>query len=206
MIHHHVKQLKRATVLIAMAIAAGFGAASAESSGTGCATPQTAMDIRRCDASVTAAASRKNELFLSRGSSVLVLRAGDAFDRAHVLVPSLPDRAVEAIYPALDAIYVVVREGDVGRMLRVPVRLDGVKEVGFTQKYVCHSRNCRSFPAQKAIRVISVPLPVAGPISEALANPETRGIRLRFVARGVVTYCYQPSEGRFVEVDVRGLP
>jgi hypothetical protein len=183
--------MKRGIVLC-LAMAACLGATRAETEA--CSAPQTPEEIRRCDPGATVAV-RRNELFLLRGSSVLALRAGQPLERAIVLIPPRPGREIESIHPALDAIYVVAREGGDTRLLRVPVRRDGVREVGFAQKYVCHNRNCRSFPARGAIRVIAIPLPVASRVAAAHADPDRRGITLSLVgpAQKTVTWPYDPA-------------
>jgi hypothetical protein len=185
--------MKRGMILC-LAIVACLGAARA---GT-CSAPQTLEEIRRCDPNA-AVAVRKNELFLSRGSSVLALRTGQALERATVLIPLRPGREIVSIHPALDAIYVLARGGGDTHLLRVPVRCDGIAEIGFTQKYVCHSRNCRSFPAFRSNRVVVVPLPVAGSVAKAHTDPSRRGITLWFAEKQHVAYVYDPSSARFGE-------
>jgi hypothetical protein len=185
--------MKRRLALCLMVLVASI--ATARAGTEACSTPQTPEEIRRCDPGVTMVAVRKDEFFLSRGSGVFALRAGQPIERATVLVPPRPGREIDSIHPALDAIYVVAREGGNTHLLRVPVRCDGVREVGFTQKYACHSRNCRSFPARGAIRVIAIPLPVASHVAAAHADPDERGITLSLVgpARKTVTWPYDPA-------------
>jgi hypothetical protein len=186
--------MKRKIALCLMAVVASIAVARA---GT-CTAPQTPEEIHRCDPGATVAV-RKNELFLSRGSSVLTLRIGQPLERAIVLIPPRSGREIEAIHPALDAIYVLAREGGDTHLLRVPVRCDGIAEVGFTQKYVCHSRNCRSFPAFRSNHVVVVPLPVAGRVAKAHTDPSMRGITLWFAEKRHVAYVYDPSSARFGE-------
>jgi hypothetical protein len=181
-------------ITLGLAMAACLGAARAGTDA--CSAPQTPEEIRRCDSGVTMVAVRKDEFFLSRGSSVFALRAGQSLERAIVLIPPRPGRDIESIHPALDAIYVVAREDGSTLLLQVPLRRDGVREVGFTQKYVCHSRNCHSFPARKSIRVTAIPLPAAGRV-EAHADPEQRGITLSLAGPAVrKTWRYDPP--RFI--------
>lgn len=178
---------------LCLAMVACIGAARAGTEG--CSAPKTPEEIRRCDPGVTMVAVRKDEFFLSRGSGVFALRAGQPIERATVLVPPHPGREIDSVHPALDAIYVVAREDGSTRLLQVPLRRDGVREVGFTQKYVCHNRNCRSFPARGSIRVLAIALPAASRVVEARADPDRRGITLSLIgpARKTVTWPYDPA-------------
>jgi hypothetical protein len=188
--------IMKRTMSLCLAMAACIGAARAGTEA--CSAPKTPEEIRRCDPGVTMVAVRKDEFFLSRGSGVFALRAGQPIERATVLVPPHPGREIDSIHPALDAIYVVAREGGNAQLLRVPVRCDGIAEVGFTRKYVCHSRNCRSFPARGRIRVLAIVLPAASRVVEAHADPDRRGITLALAgpSQRQQTWRYDPP--RFI--------
>lgn len=170
-----------------------------------CAAPKTLAAVQTCDGNVTAIAMRKDEIFLlSRKDApafeVRAVRAGKPLDRAVVLVPSHPGRTIESVHPALDAIYVLAREGTKAELLRVPVRSSGGAEIGFTQEFTYRCRNCRSFPAQRYNRVLDVPLPYDGIVSEAHSDPLAPGITITLenTARGEMILTYVPSLGRFI--------
>src|SRR6185503_14616526 len=74
---------------------------------------------------VTSVAMRGDQLFLlsHHGAptfQVLQMRLGQKVAEATVLLPARSDRVVESIHAAKDALYVVVREGVYGHLLRIP--------------------------------------------------------------------------------------
>jgi hypothetical protein len=197
------------SVAIASAVACvALGPALAGETPAGCVAGAALVSVKRCDESVMVVATRKNEVFLlslkgAPTAKLLAVRQGEALDTAAVLVRDQPGRRLEAVLPAKDAIYVLVREGGGAKMLRIPVRISGGSEVGFTQKYTYHGRNSRSFPALKQIRVLEVLLPYEGKAVEAHANPLTPGfsIALERAEAGKVWLSYDPSSGRFAKMD-----
>jgi hypothetical protein len=200
---------KSVTIASAFAFSCvAFGSAMAGETTAECVAGTTLEAVKQCDENVMAVATRKNEVFLlSRKGAptvkLLVVREGEALDTATVLVRDRPGRRLESVHPAKDAIYVLVREGSGAKVLRIPVRMSGGSEVGFTQKYVYDCRNCRSFPALKQIRVLEVLLPYEGEVAGAYANPLTPGfsIALERAGTGKIMLSYDPSSGRFVKVD-----
>ena len=154
---------------------------------------------------VKAVVVRKDEVFLlsrkdAASLQVLAVRAGKPLDQAVVLVPARSDRILEAVYPALDAIYVVAREGGDARLLRIPVRFSGAAEIGFTQDFVYRCRNCRSFPPQRYNHVVEIPIPLEGAVVEAHSDPHLSGITLGLESgtTGKTELTYDPALGRFV--------
>ena len=70
---------------------------------------------------------------------------------ARVLVPARPDRVVEGVHAAADALYVVVRQGDYSHLLRIPAGTDRIEEVA---------------------------LPANGHIGEVFTDPRAPGVTL----------------------------
>jgi hypothetical protein len=183
-----------------------FGSALAGDTPAGCVAGATLETVKQCDASIAAVAARKNEVFLlSRKSpsteQLLVLRQGEAYSTASVLLRDRPGRTLVSVHPAKDAIYVLAREGGDAELLRIPVRMSGGREVGFSQRYAHHCRNCRSFPMQKQIRVSELRLPGHGEVSDALASPTKAGISITMNGASEMVLSYDPSSGRFIEVN-----
>ena len=86
------------------------------------------------DDGVTGADARGDQIFLLSHKNaptfqVLQLRAGDPLSAARVLVPAQPDRVIEGVHAAADALYVVVRQGVYSHLLRIPAGTDRIDEV-----------------------------------------------------------------------------
>jgi prolyl oligopeptidase len=80
--------------------------------------------VARSD-SVTQFDMRGSEIFLLSHQNaatfkVLALRVGQPLSAARTIVAARPDRVVESIHAASDALYVIVREGVYSRLLRIP--------------------------------------------------------------------------------------
>jgi prolyl oligopeptidase len=83
---------------------------------------------------VTAADARGDQLFLlsHKGAptfQVLQVRAGEPLSSATVLVPARPERVIEGVHAAADALYVVTREGVYSHLLRIPAGTDRIEDV-----------------------------------------------------------------------------
>jgi prolyl oligopeptidase len=94
--------------------------------------------IARTD-NVTGFDQRGDDLFLLSHQDaptfkVLQLRAGDPIAAAKTLVPAQPNRVIEGVHAASDALYVRVREGVYSHLLRVPAGTDRVEEVALPFK------------------------------------------------------------------------
>lgn len=119
------------------------------------ASTRWTMAIARKD-DVTGIDARGDELFLlshhdAPTFQVLSLHAGEPLSKAKTLVPARPDRVIEGVHAAADALYVRVREGVYSHLLRVPAGTDTVSEV---------------------------PLPFKGIIGSAFTDPRVPGVEI----------------------------
>jgi prolyl oligopeptidase len=137
--------------------------------------------ITRAD-EVTNADMRGSEIFLLSHKNaptfqVLTVRAGQALSAASVLMPSQPDRVIEAIHAASDALYVVSRHGAYSQLLRIPAGTNTVEEV---------------------------PLPFASHIGEAFTDPRTPGVILTLSSWVVppTLFAYQPASKTFTDLKI----
>ena len=80
---------------------------------------------------------------------VLSVRAGQSLSTAKTLLAASPDRVIEAIHAAADALYVLANRGAYSQLLRIPAGSDQVEEVT---------------------------LPFAGHATEAFADPRVPGV------------------------------
>ncbi|HLZ84819.1 MAG TPA: prolyl oligopeptidase family serine peptidase, partial [Caulobacteraceae bacterium] len=86
------------------------------------------------DDGVTGADARGDQIFLLSHKNaptfqVLQARAGEPLASARVLIPASPDRVIEGVHAAADALYVVVRQGVYSHLLRIPAGTDRAEEV-----------------------------------------------------------------------------
>jgi prolyl oligopeptidase len=111
---------------------------------------------------------------------VLELRAGQGLADARTLLPARPDRVIESLHAASDALYVQVREGVYSHLLRVAD--DG--------------------------SVQDVPLPFPGYISSAFTDPRQPGLMLTLESWAVppTEFRYEPRSGRFVDLKLGSRP
>ena len=87
------------------------------------------------DDDVTSIDMRGEEIFLLSHKDaptfkVLSVRAGQPLSAARTLVPARPDRVIEAVHAASDALYVLAHHGAYSQLLRIPAGTDRVEEVG----------------------------------------------------------------------------
>jgi prolyl oligopeptidase len=83
---------------------------------------------------VTGEDARGDDLFLLTHKDaptfkVLDVKFGQPLSAAKVLVPADPKRVIEGVHAASDALYVLTREGDYSRLLRIPTGTDKIEEV-----------------------------------------------------------------------------
>lgn len=127
------------------------------------------------DDDVTNVDVRGSEIFLLSHKDaptfkVLEVRAGQPLSSATTLVPAQPDRVIETIHAASDALYVLARHGAYSQLLRIPSDSRKIEEVA---------------------------LPLAGHIGDAFSDPRTPGLSLE-VSSWVVPakiYSYAPGSG-----------
>jgi prolyl oligopeptidase len=82
---------------------------------------------------------------------VLELKAGAPLASATTLVPAQPDRVIEGVHAAADALYVVTRQGVYSHLLRIPTGSAKIEDVA---------------------------LPTKGHISEVFSDPRVAGVSL----------------------------
>ena len=138
------------------------------------------------DDGVTYLAVRGDELFLLSHRDapmfkVLALRAGAPLESATTLIAPQPDRLIESIHAAADALYVLALEGGYSRLLRIPT--------GSTQ-------------------ATEVPLPFKGYVSDAFADPTRPGIALSLESWTVpaTLFNYDPKTGSFDDLHLGVRP
>lgn len=106
---------------------------------------------------------------------VLELKAGEPLANAHTIVPAEPDRVIEGIHVAKDALYVLARKGAYSELLRVPT--------GST-------------------KIETVALPTKGHVAEAFTDPRRDGIVI-YLSSWVLPpteYSYDPAKGQFTDL------
>ncbi len=106
---------------------------------------------------------------------VLELKGGEPLSKANVLVPAEPDRVIEGIHAAKDALYVLARKGAYSQLLRVPA--------GST-------------------KIETVALPTKGHIAEAFSDPRKDGIVI-YLSSWVLPpteYAYDPAKVSFTDL------
>jgi prolyl oligopeptidase len=137
--------------------------------------------VTRADG-VTSGDMRGNQIFLlsHKGAptfQVLQLTAGEGLGSAQVLVPAAPDRVIDSIHAAKDALYIVARRGAYSELLRAPAGGGAVQTVA---------------------------LPFKGHIDEAFTDPRTPGIAIHLASWTAppVEYAYDPQTGHFTDLQL----
>jgi len=138
------------------------------------------------DDGVTSLDAHGDDLFLLSHKDaptfkVLELKFGQPLSAAKTLVPADPKRVIEGVHAAADALYVLTREGDYSRLLRIPAGTDRIEEVA---------------------------LPSRGHVSDVFTDPRERGVTfaLENWTLPPTTFHYDPAKGTFVDqhLGVRG--
>lgn len=134
------------------------------------------------DGGVTDIAMRGDRIFLLSHKDaptfkILQLQAGQPLSAATTLVPASPERVIEGLYAAADALYVSARKGAYSQLLRIPAGSDKLEQVA---------------------------LPFEGHVGEAFSDPRKPGIIVGLSSWVVQpTYLrYDPAAGRFAAVDI----
>lgn len=137
------------------------------------------------DDGVTGLDVRGNHLFLLSHKDaptfqVLSLMPGQPLASAKVLVPAAPDRVIEGVHAASDALYVLARKGDYSQLLRVDARSGKTSEIA---------------------------LPFEGHISEAFTDPRVSGIVIGLSSwvHSPTMYRYDAKSGAFTDLHI-GTP
>jgi prolyl oligopeptidase len=131
---------------------------------------------------VTALDMRGPEIFLLSHKDaptfqVLSVRAGQPLGSASVLVPARPDRVIEGIHAASDALYVLTRRGAYSELLRIPKGTREIEEVA---------------------------LPVKGHVDEAFSDPRAAGVTVTLSSWVVppTLYAYHPASKSFTDLSI----
>jgi prolyl oligopeptidase len=134
------------------------------------------------DDGVTSADTRGGEIFLLSHKDaptfkVLALKAGQKLSQAVTLVEAQPDRVIENIHAASDALYVMARKGAYSQLLRIPAGTTTVEQVA---------------------------LPFEGHIGEMFADPRTPGVTIQISSWVVAPagYAYNPATKGFSELAI----
>ena len=108
---------------------------------------------------------------------VLSMHAGQPLSSATTLVPAQPDRVIESIHAASDALYVLVRHGAYSQLLRIPAGTKNIEEV---------------------------PLPFAGHVGAAFSDPRTPGVTVDLSSWVVpsTAYAYTPVNKSFTDLKI----
>ena len=108
---------------------------------------------------------------------VLTVKADQPLSAATVLVPSQPDRVIEGIHAASDALYIRARRGAYSELLRVPAGTTEIEEV---------------------------PLPFKGHIGDDFADPRTPGITISLSSWVMppAEYFYDPAAKKFTDLAI----
>lgn len=137
--------------------------------------------ISRDDA-VTAADMRGSDIFLlshrdAPTFKVLSVSAGRPLASAKELVPARPDRVIEGIQAASDALYVRARHGAYSQLLRIPAGTTNVEAVA---------------------------LPFEGHIDEAFSDPRVAGVTIKLSSWVVPSglYAYRPADKSFSDLKI----
>jgi prolyl oligopeptidase len=138
------------------------------------------------DDDVTAIDMRGDEIFvLSHKDAptfkVLAVRDGQPLSAARTLLPARPDRVIEAIHAASDALYVLANRGAYSELLRIPAGTERVE--GVALPFAGHATEAFSDPRQPGVTVLMSSW-VTPPTLSAY-NPQTRSFRdLKIGTRG----------------------
>ena len=134
------------------------------------------------DDGVTGTDMRGSDIFLLSHQDaptfkVLSVSAGRPLASATVLVPARPDRVIEGIHAASDALYVLARHGAYSQLLRIPAGTTDVEEVA---------------------------LPFAGHIDEAFSDPRVPGATIKLSSWVVPSgmYAYRPADKSFSDLKI----
>src|SRR5712671_3761756 len=134
------------------------------------------------DDGVTGADMRGSDIFLlshhdAPTFKVLLVRAGRPLSSATVLVPARPDRVIEGIHAASDALYVLARHGAYSQLLRIPTGTTHIEEVA---------------------------LPFEGHIDEAFSDPRIPGAAIQLSSWVVPSgmYAYLPANKSFSDLKI----
>ncbi|HVZ68471.1 MAG TPA: prolyl oligopeptidase family serine peptidase [Rhizomicrobium sp.] len=132
------------------------------------------------DDGVTGADMRGGEIFLLSHKDaptfqVLSLKAGEPLSSAKVLVPVSPNRLVESIHAAKDALYVLTREGLYSHLLRIPAGTTKIEDIA---------------------------LPYKGTVSDVFTDPRVAGATFALESWNVppTQYSYNPKTGKFTDL------
>jgi len=143
--------------------------------------------VTRAD-DVTSIDMRGDEIFLLSHKDaptfkVLAVRAGQPLSTAKTLLPPNPDRVIEAIHAASDALYVLATRGAYSQLLRIPTGTDRVEEV--TLPFAGHATEAFSDPREPGVTVLMSSWVV--PPTLSAYNPQTRSFRdLKIGTRGQI--------------------
>ncbi len=138
------------------------------------------------DDGITNADTRGDEFFLLSHKDaptfkVLTLKAGQTLSQATTLVAAEPDRVIENIHAASDALYVMARKGAYTELLRIPAGTTTAE---------------------------TVKLPFEGHIGEMFSDPRTPGVTILMSSWVVAPaeYAYDPAKKAFstLAVGTRG--
>jgi prolyl oligopeptidase len=138
------------------------------------------------DDDVTGMDTRGDEIFLLSHKDaptfkVLAVRAGQPLSAAKTLLPARPERVIESIHAASDALYVLATRGAYSQLLRVPTGTERVEEVGLP--FVGHATEAFSDPREPGVTVLMSSWVV--PPTLRAYNPQTRTFRdLKIGTRG----------------------
>ena len=132
------------------------------------------------DDGVTSLDMRGDEIFLLSHKDaptfkVLVVKAGAPLDSAKTLVAAQPDRVIEGVHAAADALYVQARQGAYSRLLRIPAGTTTIEEAV---------------------------LPVNGHIGEMFTDPREPGVTIElssWTTQPALSH-YDPKTKKFTEI------
>jgi prolyl oligopeptidase len=129
---------------------------------------------------VTSGDTRGDDVFLLSHKDaptfqVLSLKAGQPLSAARVLVAARPDRIIEGVHAAADALYVVTSDGVYSHLLRIPAGSDRIEEVA---------------------------LPVHGHVGDIFTDPREAGavLQLSSWVQPYAEYQYDPAKGAFADL------
>jgi prolyl oligopeptidase len=134
------------------------------------------------DDDVTNADERGDDIFLLSHKDaptfkVLTLKADQPLSGATVLVPAQPDRVIEGVHAASDALYVLARHGAYSELLRVPAGSTNIEDVR---------------------------LPFEGHIGDAFTDPRTPGVTVSLSSWVMppAEYSYDPATKKFADLGI----
>jgi prolyl oligopeptidase len=141
--------------------------------------------VARSD-NVTGLDMRGDEIFLLSHQDaptfkVLALKAGEPLSGATTLVAPAPDRVIDSVHAAADALYVLARKGAYSQLLRIAAGTTQVDEVA---------------------------LPFKGHIAEAFTDPRVPGITIQLQSFVVppTEFGYDPKSGAFADLRLGVTP